>query len=92
MVKSKWLLSGANLEIRNGEGGCLGVKGRSPLPTEANGGLGAKLPADGGMGAQPPILKIFGFFCNDNLILGLFLMKKNNAFKTWHKNWQCKHD
>ena len=31
-----------------------GVWGWSPQPPEANGGLGAKLPAAGGLGAKPP--------------------------------------
>ena len=44
------------------------------------GGLGAKPPAAGGALAN------FAFFCKYNLILELF--KKNNAFKTWHRNCQ----
>ena len=35
-------------------GAVLGFWGRSPQPPEANGGLGAKLPAAGGLGEKPP--------------------------------------
>ena len=57
-----------------------GVWRRSPQPPEA-----------GGLGALPPALKNFSFFWKNNFILGLFWLK-NNAFKTWLRNWQCKHD
>ena len=87
-------------------GAVLGVWGRSPQPPEANGGLGAKPPAaeswgfggkapsrrrHGGLGAKPRALENFAFFCKNNFILGLFWLK-NNVFKTWLRNWQCKHD
>ena len=36
------------------------------------------------MEVEPPALKNFAFFCKINIIL-----VKNNAFKTWHGNWQC---
>ena len=45
----------------------------------------------GGLRAGPPVLKNFAFFCKNNFILGLFWLK-NNAFKTWLRNWQCKDD
>ena len=87
-------------------GAVWGVWGRSPQPPEANGGLGAKPPAaggwgfggkapsrrrHGGLGAEPPALENFAFFCKNNFILGLFWLK-NNDFKTWLRNWQCKQD
>ena len=71
----------------------MGVWGRSPQPPEA-GGLGAKPPAAGGTGVwgrSPQRSKILHFFCKNNFILGLFWLK-NNAFKTWLRNWQCKQD
>ena len=61
------------------------------------GGLGAESPADGGrwgtggLGAEPPALENFAFFCKNNFILGLFWLK-NYAFETWHRNWQGKQD
>ena len=64
-------------------GGCLGVWG-----------FGDKAPSrrrHGGLRAEPPALENFAFFCKGNFILGLFWLK-NNAFKTWLRNWQCKHD
>ena len=45
----------------------------------------------GGLGTEPPALENFAFFCKNNFFLGLFWFK-NNAFKTWLRNWQCKHD
>ena len=57
-------------------------------------GSGGKAPAaggTGGVGAEPPALENFAFFCKNNFILGLFWLK-NNAFKTWLRNWLCKHD
>ena len=45
----------------------------------------------GGLGAEPPALENFAFFCKNNFILGLFWLK-NNAFETWLRNWQCKHN
>ena len=68
-------------------GAVWGVWGRSPQPPEANGGLGAKPSAaggwgsggkapsrrrHGGLGAEPPALETFAFFCKNNFILGLF--------------------
>ena len=40
----------------------------------------------GGLGAEPPALKNFAFFCKNNLILDILI--KNNAFKMGHRNWQ----
>ena len=57
-------------------------------------GFGGKAPSrwrHGGLGAEPPALENFAFFCKNNFILGLFWLK-NIAFKTWLKNWQCKHN
>ena len=60
------------------------------LPEIHNGGLGAKPPAAGGwgfggkapsrqrhkgVGAEPPALENFAFFCKNNFILGLFYLK-----------------
>ena len=42
----------------------------------------------GGLGAEPPALKNFAFFCKNNLILDILI--KNNAFKMGHRNWQRK--
>ena len=39
----------------------MGVWGRSP-----------HLPEAGGLGAKPPVLENFVFFCKNNFILGLF--------------------
>ena len=85
-------------------GAVLGVWGRSPQPPEANGGLGAKPPTAGGLGAKPPAVGGTGvwgrspqrsrslrFFSKITKFWGYF-DKKNNAFKTWLRNWQCKHD
>ena len=57
------------------------------------GGLGAKPTAakGWGFGARPPALKNFEIFSKNNFILGLFGLK-NNAFKTWLRNWQCKQN
>ena len=72
--------------------GCLRAWRRSP----AAGGWGFvdKAPSrrrHGGLGVEPPGLENFAFFCKNNLILGLFWLK-NNASKTWLRNWQCKQD
>ena len=56
----------------------LGVWEQSPQPPEA-------------LGAGPPALENFAFFCKNNFILGLFWLK-NKTFKTWLRNWQSKHD
>ena len=56
----------ANLDFRKGGG--------AVQPPEA-GGLGAKSPVaggTGGLGAEPPALENFAFFCKNNFILGLF--------------------
>ena len=45
-------------------GGCLGGLERSPQPPEAR-----------GLGAEPPALENFAFFCKNNIILGLFWLK-----------------
>ena len=44
----------------------LGVRGQSPQPPETR-----------GCGAEPPALKNFAFFCENNLILELFFCKNN---------------
>ena len=71
------------------EGANLGVWEQNPLLPEA-GGLGAKLPAAGGTGVwgrSPPALKNFELFCKTNNFRVILI--KNNAFKMWHRNWQC---
>ena len=54
----------------------MGVRGRSP-----------QLPEAWGLGAKPPALKIFAFFLQNELNFRAILIE-NNAFRTWHKNWQ----
>ena len=74
-------------------GAVLGDWGRSP-PAAGAWGFGGKAPSrrrHGGLGAEPPALENFAFFCKNNFILGLFWFN-NNAFKTWLRNWQCKQD
>ena len=75
MVVSKRLLSGAQPEIRN-MGFVWGVWGLSPHPPKTDEGLRAKPPAargqGWGLGAKPPALKNFAFFCKNNLNLRLF--------------------
>ena len=58
------------------------------------GGLGANPLADGGTGVwvrNPQRSKILHFL-QKQLNFRTILIKKNNAFKTRHRNWQCKHD
>ena len=53
-------------------------------------GLGGKAPScrrHGGLGAEPPALKIFAFFLQNELNFKAILIE-NNAFRPWHKNWQ----
>ena len=74
-------------------GGCFGSLGAKP-PAARGWGFGGKAPSrrrNGGLGAPPPALESVAFFCKNNFILGLFWLK-NNAFKTWLRNWQCKQD
>ena len=40
----------------------------------------------GGVGAEPPALEKFAFFCKKKNFSAILI--KNNAFKTWHRNWQ----
>ena len=40
----------------------------------------------GGLGAEPPALENFAFFCKNNNFRAILM--KNNAFKTWNRNWQ----
>ena len=52
-------------------------------------GSGGKAPSrrrHRGLGAEPPALANFAFFCKYNLILAILI--KTNAFKTWHRNYQ----
>ena len=55
-------------------GGCFGGLGRGPQSPEANEvrGQSPQLLEAWGLGAEPPALKIFAFFCKMNLILELF--------------------
>ena len=52
------------------------MRGRSP-----------QLPETWGLGVEPPALKIFAFFLQNELNF-IAILIKNNAFRTWHKNWQ----
>ena len=56
----------------------LGVWGRGPQPSEA-----------GGMEAEPSALENFAFFLQKLFNFRGAILMKNNAFKTWHRNWQC---
>ena len=70
-------------------GGQWGSRGQSPQLSEA-GGLGTKPTVARGTrvwGQSTQCLKFLHFFAKNNLILELF-KKNNNAFKTWHRNWQ----
>ena len=42
------------------------------------------------LGAEPPALENFAFFCKNNFYFRTIL--KNNAFKTWHKRLAAQHD
>ena len=66
-----------------------GVWGLGPQSPKANGvkGQSPQLPEAWGLGAEPPALKIFAFFCKMKLNFRAILIE-NNAFRTWHKNWQ----
>ena len=72
-------------------------------PPKTNGGLGAKPPAAGGFqdslelaysfrrrhgvwGRSPQRSKIFHFLQKELNFRATLI--KNNAFKTWHRNWQ----
>ena len=64
----------------------MGVWGLRSQPPEAIGGLGAPLPAAGGTGVWgPQRLKILHFF--QKYLNFRAILIKNNAFKTWHRNW-----
>ena len=41
----------------------------------------------GGLEAESPALKIFAFFLQNECNFRAILIE-NNAFRTWHKNWQ----
>ena len=41
----------------------------------------------GGVGVEPPALANFAFFLQNELNFRAILVK-NNAFKTWRRNWQ----
>ena len=56
-------------------GGCLGGLVAEPPAAGGRWGFGGKASSrrmHGGVGAEPPALEIFVFFCNNNFILGLF--------------------
>ena len=81
---------------RNSQGGAvLGVWGFAPSrrrPMGAWWGSGSKVLScrrHEGLGADPPALKNFAFFCKNNNFRAILI--KNKAFKTWLKNWQCKN-
>ena len=71
-------------------GAVLGVMGRGPQLPETNGvrGQSPQLLEAWGLGAEPPALKIFAFFLQNELNFRATILIKNNAFRTWHKNWQ----
>ena len=77
---------------RNSQWG--GLFGAEPPAAGGQWGSGGEVPTrrrlgvwekHGGLGAEPPALENFAFFCKNNFILGLFWLK-NNAFKTWLRN------
>ena len=63
--------------------------GVGPQSPEANGGLGAKPPAAGGLasGSVASGAQNFCIFLQNELNFRAILIE-NNAFRTWHKNWQ----
>ena len=67
----------------------MGVWERGPESLEANGvrGQSPLLPEAWGLGAEPPALKTFAFFFQNELNF-IAILIENNAFRTWHKNWQ----
>ena len=70
-------------------GAVLGVWGQGPQSPEANGGEGAKPPAaeDLGSGGGASSAQNFCIFLQNELNFSAILIE-NNAFRTWHKNWQ----
>ena len=87
------LLTNRRVARNSQRGGCFGGLGAKP-PAAGGWGFGGKAPSrrrHGGLGTEPPALEKFAFFCKNNFILGLNWLK-NNAFKTWLRNWQCKQD
>ena len=55
--------------------GCFGGLGAEPPAAGGQMGSGGETPSrrrHGGLGAEPLALNNFGFFCKNNLILGLF--------------------
>ena len=91
----KFAIGGAVLGVRGGDPGRrkpMGIWGRSPQPAEAQGSGGkpfsrrrhGSLGADGrGLGARK-----FCIFLQKYLDFSTILIK-DNAFKSWHRNWQC---
>ena len=74
------------------EGAVLGSGAKSP---GAGGywGSGGKTPSrwrHGGVGAEPPALENFALKKKQLSFRAILI--KNNAFKTWHRNWLCKPD
>ena len=56
-------------------GGCFGNLGVEPPAAGGQWGYGGKAPSrrkQGGLGAEPPALEKFAFFCKNNIILELF--------------------
>ena len=55
--------------------GCFGGLGAEPPAAGGQMGSGGETPSHrrhGGLGAEPLALNNFGFYCKNNLILGLF--------------------
>ena len=80
--------TGAYPEIRNG-GGCFGGLGAEP-PAARGWGSRGKAPAAGGTevwGQSPQRSIILHFFAK--IIKFRAIVIKNNAVKTWYRNWQC---
>ena len=70
-------------------GAVLGVWGRGSKSPEANGGEGVKPPAAGdlGSGGGASNAQNFCIFLQNELNF-IAILIENNAFRTWHKNWQ----
>ena len=68
------LVQARSLKFTMGEG-CFGGLGAEPPAAGGQMGSGGETPSrrrHGGLGAEPLALNNFGFFCKNNLILGLF--------------------
>ena len=96
-IKFKPRLNVRSQKFARGEGcfGSLGAEtsktigGPGAKPRTAgrwrSGGKAYSSRRHGSLGAEPPTLKNFAFFCKNNFNFRAILIK-NNAFKTWHRN------